>query len=109
MISMPMIQDRQNPADSLQAERLWDAIYLARAGNGTGDVSELEEAACRFYRPMARSIARVVFGESAVETGHAERVAELALARAVLAWRHPTSSGFRRFARSVIIRQLSAP
>jgi hypothetical protein len=36
-----------------------------------------------------------------------EQVAELCLANAVLAWRQPTGAGFRRFARSRIIRELS--
>ena len=109
IINLPMVQERQNPADSALAERLWEAIFLARAGLGANSVDELEGEACGFYQPMARSVARVVCGESALETDHAERAAELALAQAVLAWRHRTSSGFRRFARSVIIRQLSNP
>ena len=102
-----MVQERQNPADSPLAERLWDAIFLARAGNDGPSPDELEDAARRFYQPMARSVAHIVCGESALETDHAERVAEQALAAAVLAWRRRTSSGFRRFARSVIITELS--
>lgn len=107
LMNLPMVQERQNPADSAVAERLWEAIFLARADEDATSVAELEEAACRFYQPMARSVAGVVCGESAVVADHSERAAELALARAVLALRHNTSSGFRRFARSAIIKQLS--
>lgn len=45
MISLPMTQDRQNPADSPLAERVWDAVHLARVGDGSVDVNELAEAA----------------------------------------------------------------
>ena len=37
-----------------------------------------------------------------------EQAAELGLAKAVLAWRERTGAGFRRFARSSIIRELSS-
>lgn len=44
-----------HPADSAAAERLWDALYLARAGKSRRPVAELEDAAsgstCRWPEP----------------------------------------------------------
>ena len=95
-----------HPADSAAAERLWDALYLARAGKTGQPVADLEDAALRMYLPMARTLARTVGGEIPADRVSAEKAAELGLAHAVLAWRQRTSGGFRRFARSTIIRQL---
>ena len=58
--------------DSAAAERLWDALSMARVGETAYSVADLEDAVFRLY----------------------------------LAWRQPSSSGFRRFARSTIVRQL---
>lgn len=46
-----------HPADSAAAERLWDAIYLARVGKTWQSVADLEDAAFRLYLPMARTLA----------------------------------------------------
>jgi len=96
------------PADSATAERLWDALYLARAGKTRQPVADLEDAAFRLYLPMARTLAHT-FGDTPVSRARAEQSAELGLAYAVLAWRQRTSGGFRRFARSTIMRQLLTP
>ena len=59
---------------------------------------------------MARTLAHTTTGEThgvdRVEAEAAEQAAELGLARAILAWRERTSGGFRRFARSIILREL---
>ena len=64
-----------------------------------------EDAVFRFYLPMARTLAR-----SSARYPHdpegAEQAAELGLAQAVLAWRHPTGQGFDRAARAAIINHL---
>ena len=98
-----------NPADCAVAERLWDALYLARTGKTWKPVADLEDAAFRLYLPMARTLAHTVGGETATDRMVAEQAAELGLAYAVLAWRQRTSGGFWRFARSTIIRQLLSP
>ena len=67
---------------------------------------DLEDAVFRFYLPMTRTLALTVVGESA-DRALAERAAELGLAHAILAWRQRTSGGFRRFARSNMLRQLA--
>lgn len=96
-----------HPADSAAAERLWDALYLARAGKTGQSVADLEDAAYRLYLPMARTLAHTVGGiTTETDRVRAEQTAELGLAHAVLAWRQRTSGGFRRFARSTIMRQL---
>lgn len=48
-------------------------------------------------------------GETDMDRIAAVQAAELGLACAVLAWRQRTSGGFRRFARSTIMRQLLSP
>ena len=91
------------------AERLWDALYLARVGKSRHQVVGLEDAAFRLYLPMTRTLAHTVTGgggSDRVDVAAAEEAAELGLARAVLAWRERTSGGFRRFARSIILREL---
>lgn len=97
-----------HPTDSAAAERLWDALFLARAGKTLHPVADLEDAVFRFYLPMARTLAHDVTVGSAVNRAAVEQRAELGLAHAVLAWRQRTSGGFRRFARSTIIRQLDS-
>ena len=98
-----------HPADSAAAERLWDALYLARAGKTWKPVADLEDAAFRLYLPTARTLAHTVVGDDPVDRGAAEQAADLGLAYAVLAWRQRTSGGVRRFARSTIMRQLLIP
>jgi hypothetical protein len=93
------------PADSLAAERLWDALFLARAGKTRHVAAELEDAVFRYYLPMARTLAGTAVGET-IDRVDAEEAAELGLAHAVLAWRQRSSGGFRRFARSTMMRQL---
>lgn len=98
-----------HPADSAAAERLWDALYLARTGKTGQPVADLEDAAFRLYLPMARTLAHTVVGGTDADRVTAEQAAELGLAHAVLAWRQRTSGGFRRFARSTIMRELQTP
>lgn len=109
MIQTP-VREEHHPADSAVAERLWDALYLARAGRSRRQVVDLEDAAFRFYLPMTRTLAHTVTGGTdgvdRVRAATAEQAAELGLARAVLAWRERTSGGFRRYARSIILREL---
>ena len=104
-LSSPRVGDHE-PADSVVAERLWDALYRARTGETEQSTGDLEDAAFRFYLPMARSLAHSVCKES-IDRFTAEQAAELGLAHAVLAWRQRSSAGFRRFARSAIMRQIS--
>jgi hypothetical protein len=93
-------------SDSAVAEQLWELLYLARAGKSRHRMADLEDAVFRFYLPMARTLAHTVGAES-VDRFSAEQAAELGLAHAVLAWQQRTSGGFRRFARSSIVRQLT--
>lgn len=105
MTSTPT-REEHHPADSAAAEALWDALYLARSGKSGQPVADLEDAAYSFYLPMARTIAQTVTGDSAAPGQVTEQAAELGLARAVLAWRQRTGGGFRRFARSAIMREI---
>ena len=93
-------------ADAAVAERLWDALYQARTGESHQPVAELEDAAFRFYLPMARTLAHRVNGDTPMDRLRAEQAAELGLSHSLLTWRHHTSCGFRRYARSTILRQL---
>lgn len=58
------------PVGSAAAERLWDELYLARAGTTGQPVADLEDAVFRLYLPMARTLAHSVAGDSAVERGY---------------------------------------
>jgi xanthine/CO dehydrogenase XdhC/CoxF family maturation factor len=107
VLHLPLVQERLDAADSGVAEQLWDALYAARAGRQQRSIAELEDAAFTFYLPLARTAASLVYGESAEVTNSAQQAAELGLARAILSWPHRTSSGFRRFARAVVIQQIS--
>jgi len=71
-----------------------------------GDHAARRRRVLRFYLPMARSLAHAVVGESSMDRVPAEQAAELGLARAILEWPLRTSGGFRRSARSAIMRQL---
>jgi hypothetical protein len=72
-------------------------------------VADLEDAAFRRYLPLARTLAHTAGGETPdADRTATEQLAELGLANAVLAWRQRTGAGFRRSARSCIIRELSA-
>jgi len=53
-----------HPADSVAAERLWDALYQARAGRSRRVVADLEDAAFRRYLPLARTLAHTAGGET---------------------------------------------
>jgi hypothetical protein len=106
-IDTPLLTEDQ-PADSATADRLWDALYRARAGRNRHVVADLEDAVFGLYLPMARTLAaHTVVGES-VGRHVSEQAAELGLAHAVLAWRQRASGGFRRFARSSIVQQLQS-
>jgi hypothetical protein len=106
MTQLQETQEQQHPADSLVGERLWNALFTARDDGLPRQVADLEDAVFRFYLPMARGLAHTVVGESAMDRVSAEQAAELGLARAILEWPRRTSGGFRRSARSAIMRQL---
>ncbi len=99
-----MVSKENYSADYARAELLWGELSKARAADNPHPVADLEDAALRFYLPMARTLAHS-FDES-VDPIMAEQAAELGLARAVLGWRQQTSDGFRGFARTTIARQL---
>ena len=105
MTQLQVTQD-EHPADSMVGERLWNALYTARAVDSPRQVADLQDSVFRFYLPMARSLAHAVIGESGTDRVAAEQAAELGLARAVLQWPLRTSGGFRRSARSAIMREL---
>ena len=95
--------------DSVAAERLWDALYQARAGRSRRLVADLEDAAFRRYLPLSRTLAHSAAGDATgPDRTNIEQAAELGLAKAVLAWGARTGAGFPRFARSGIIRELSS-
>jgi len=106
MTQLQVPQDQQHPADSMVGERLWNALFSARVDGLPRQVADLQDAVFRFYLPMARSLAHAVVGESGTDRVPAEQAAELGLARAILEWPLRTSGGFRRSARSAIMRQL---
>ena len=56
--------------------------------------ADLEDAAFRYYLPMARSLAHSVCG-APIDRVTVEQAAELGLAHRVLAWRQRSSAGFR--------------
>jgi len=64
-----------------------------------------EDTVCRFYLPMAHTLARSS-ARYAHDPDEVEQAAELGLAQAVLAWRHPTGRGFDRAATAAIIGHL---
>jgi hypothetical protein len=80
-----------HPADSVAAERLWDALYVARAGRSRRLVADLEDAAFRRYLPWARTLVHAAGLTQGADRTATEQVAELGLANAVLAW--PGASG----------------
>lgn len=101
-----LVRPEQPRADSPTAEHLWIALYEARAGKAVHSVAQLEDAAFRMYLPMARTLAHAVPADNLGDLRTTEEVAEIGLAQAVLAWRQRTSSGFRRYASTAIMRQL---
>jgi hypothetical protein len=86
-------------------DRLWVALYHARAGNTPSIRAHTENAVFRFYLPLARTLAR-----SSTWYPHdpdeVEQAAELGLAQAVLAWLHPNGQGFDRAATAAIVGHL---
>src|SRR6478672_1578105 len=84
-----------HPADSVAAERLWDALYQARAGRSRRLVADLEDAAFRRYLPLSRTLAHSAAGDATgPDRTNIEQAAELGLAKAVLAWGARTGAGF---------------
>ena len=91
------------PADSVVAERLWDALYRARTGRSRRLVADLEGAAFRRYPPLDRTLAHTAAGDAQdADRTPVEQAAELGLANAILAWRQRTGAAFHRFARAGI-------
>jgi len=91
--------------DPEAARPLWDRLTRARTESPI--VSVAEDAVFRFYLPLAHSLARSSATPD-VAPERAEQVAELGLARAVLAWRQRDCSAFVAFVRGVILHQLQA-
>ena len=87
------------------AERLWVALGNARDGDLPRTRAHTEDAVFRFYLPMARALARSSARYLDDPEG-AEQAAELGLAQAVLAWRHPSGQGFDRAATTAIVNHL---
>jgi len=87
------------------ADRLWIALTLARAGDTPNTLARTEDAVFRFYLPLARTLARTSARHLDDPEG-AEQAAELGLAQAVLAWRHPSGQGFDRAATTAIVNHL---
>jgi hypothetical protein len=106
MTQMQVTQEQQHPADSMVGERLWNTLHTARTEGSPRQVADLQDALFRFYLPMARGLAHAVVGESGTDRVAAEQAAELGLAQAILEWPQRTSGGFRRSARSAVMRQL---
>jgi len=89
--------------DIVAAQQLWDALILARADQVAAHAAQ--DAVFRFYLPMAHAMAH--------HPAHAERdrtltvqAAEVGLAKAVLAWRHPDGQAFTAFAHAAIQAQI---
>ena len=89
--------------DTFAAQQLWDALILARADQVAARAAH--DAVFTFYLPMAHAMAH--------HPAHAERdrtltvqAAEVGLAKAVLAWRHPDSQAFTAFAHAAIQAQI---
>jgi hypothetical protein len=93
----------QNSAD--HADRLWAALAHARTGDLPRTRAHTEDAVFRFYLPLARTLAQASPRYRHDPHG-AEQAAEVGLAQAVLAWRHPHSEGFDRAARTAINQYL---
>lgn len=102
------VRAAQPPGASPTAEHLWNALYEARAETAVHSVAQLEDAAFRMYLPMARTLAHTVPAEDPSGLRSTEEVAEIGLAQAVLAWRQRSGDGFRRYARTAIMRRLLA-
>ena len=90
-----------DPGGAACADRLWIALTLARAGDTSNTLARTEDAVFRFYLPLARTSARHLDDPEG-----AEQAAELGLAQAVLAWRHPSGQGFDRAATTAIVNHL---
>jgi hypothetical protein len=99
----PAVAD--DPGRAARADQLWIALTLARAGDTPSALAHTEDAVFRFYLPLARSLARTS-SRCRDDPEGAERAAELGLAQAVLAWRHPSGQGFDRAATAAIIHHL---
>ena len=94
-----------HPEGAADADRLWVALSRARTGNTPRTRAHSEDAVFRFYLPLARTLARTSARHSDDPEG-AEQAAELGLAQAVLAWRHPSGQGFDRAATTAIVNHL---
>jgi hypothetical protein len=94
-----------DPDGTAEADRLWVALGRARTGNTPRTRAHSEDAVFRFYLPMAHTLARNS-ARYAHDPDEVEQAAELGLAQAVLAWRHPTGRGFDRAATAAIISHL---
>jgi hypothetical protein len=101
----PITAVHDEQCGAAHADRLWTELTRARAGDRLLVQVNTEDAVFRFYLPLARASARVSPHFQRDPEG-ADRAAELGLARAVLAWRHPSGQGFDRAARGAISSQL---
>ena len=89
--------------DPLCAQTLWEALILTRLTSPV--ISAAADAVFRFYLPLANILARQ-HGSPNVDADLSVQAAELGLANAVLAWRHPDSRAFTPFARVAITAQI---
>ena len=78
------------PAQTTQADKLWDALFQARGRNSVRELADMEDAVFRFYLPMARTLANE-YVDSSPSSAATQEAAEFGLAQAVLAWRHTSS------------------
>ena len=107
----PAGSDHADPTTVEQyAQTLWDTLILVRTTSPV--IGSAEDAVFRFYLPLAHDLARRTMMVDDALADQVEQAAELGLANAVLAWRHPDSQGFRAFARAAVtaqIRRTQAP
>lgn len=97
--------------DRVAAQILWDALNSARLARPPADQTAVEDQLFRLYLPLTRAAA-AAHQATASEQAEIVGATELGLSHAILRWRRKDSSGFDRFARTLIanqLRQLSSP
>jgi len=92
---------RRSEADSATARQLWESLYRARNDQAHQTQAHLKDAVFGFYLPRARAIAGRVATDGS-DLASCDHAAELALAKAVLAWQRQDPEGFDRFLRASI-------
>lgn len=87
---------------------LWEAPYRVEFDQGGTEQACADDALFRHYLPLARELARCRLPDGGPDGDGAVRVAEIALARAILDWREPDGYRFEPFARLAIDRELDS-